>query len=230
MAKHSHDDDATGFKTVEEDPAVSASDCHFSTVAKTTLASILKNKDELKAELLVPKKRTSITFGFATAFSPSYQLFCHTKKPEEDTNSIENYIYEDSESIRGTFLIPAVNTVAPIICEGPAGHQADAYIQNLPSEQFELIRKFVERNDPKQTKDFLWIQDNTTSKITILNMENFRKNMKAFPAAKHVSWQDLSLDEINICRYSAQNIPITSVIHCFTHSYFADSGQAMLID
>ncbi|EJD74035.1 hypothetical protein LOAG_18592 [Loa loa] len=170
----------------------------------------------MKSELLTRKNQASINFGFATALSSTYQMVSNAKHSEEDANMIENYICKDDKIIRGAFLIQTVNTV-PLIYEGPAGREADTYIQSLSIEHFELIRKFVEKNDPTEMEDFLWIQDNATSKITILSMENFRKNMKAFPSTKHVRWRDISLNEINVCQYDTPTISIsywTRIIHC----------------
>ncbi|KAM3727089.1 Palmitoyltransferase PFA3 [Dirofilaria immitis] len=96
--------------------------------------------------------------------------------------------------------------ITSVIYEGPAGHQA---VQSLPTKHFELLQKFVKKNDPEEMEDLLWIQDNTASKTTILNMKNFRKNMKTFPSAKYINWQDTCLNEINVHQHVAPNTPIS---------------------
>uniref|UniRef100_A0A0R3S0R5 Regulator of G protein signaling superfamily n=1 Tax=Elaeophora elaphi TaxID=1147741 RepID=A0A0R3S0R5_9BILA len=108
--------------------------------------------------------------------------------------------------------------VAPVIYEGPAGHQADIYIQSLPTEHCELIRKFLKRNDPTEMENFLWIQDNSTSKV--ISFQNYRFQIN-FPSTKHVNWQDISLNEINIYRCGSLLISITyttQVSLCIFHN------------
>lgn len=186
-------------------------------------------------------------------------------QPCRNVRSIKRKVPISEPYGRGAFLIQTVNMVALVIYEGPAVHQADTYIQSIPTEHFEFLRKFVKKNDPTKTEDFLWIQDNyhvqsnfilnvTNFKsnmfgsfnkinsngpesknlnvfenqflkvqITILNMRNFRKNMKEFPSAKHVSWQDVSLNEqkcssIRYIHYTDQLFDHASVMN--SDSYF----------
>ncbi|KAM3727088.1 Palmitoyltransferase PFA3 [Dirofilaria immitis] len=64
--------------------------------------------------------------------------------------------------------------ITSVIYEGPAGHQA---VQSLPTKHFELLQKFVKKNDPEEMEDLLWIQDNTASKDTCLNEINVHQHV-----------------------------------------------------
>ncbi|KHN82570.1 hypothetical protein Tcan_07916 [Toxocara canis] len=174
----------------------------------------------------VPNKRASITYGFATSSSYVHRKALSSRESDALTGD-ETTEQEDDTMSDVIFIASSGTDILPENCVRSIGAQADKFLQNLPLRHFERLRKFIEANEPKDSEQYVWIRDNTTSQVTVMSLETVMEHIKKASTVKRVKWRHLSLDRITVYRYSVPSIASTK--QCMRLAFCVRTHQRYLL-
>ncbi|KAH7725396.1 Protein H04M03.12 [Aphelenchoides avenae] len=158
---------------------------------------------------------TTFTFGYASVahnFRRTQRDSIGSAKSDRNGHQPSTSSADDEESYataegeddyqNGVFFLRYPDRrILPIYCERPLGIQVDAFLKSIPEKYKDRMKKFVDKEKPDDQECYLWIQEEGTSKTTVVSLktlENHFKNEKV----KRVNWRHLSVDKMSVYRYS----------------------------